>query len=101
MFPAGLQESHEVILDIVKTTFAPFFAGLVLCAILAATTNVMAAQILVVASNMAEDLYKRIFRKEASPFELLWVTRGSVVFIALVGLSSLSSRSRPFFKLVL
>jgi sodium/proline symporter len=69
MFPYGVSEPQQVILDIVKTSFAPFFAGLVLCAILAATTNVMAAQILVVASSVAEDLYKKIFRKMATPFE--------------------------------
>jgi sodium/proline symporter len=101
MFPSGLQESQEVILDIVKTTFAPFFAGLVLCAILAATTNVMAAQILVVASNLAEDLYKRVFRKEASPFELLCVTRGSVVFIAFVGFIIAVFKITTIFQLVL
>ena len=101
MFPQGLQESQEVILDIVKTTFAPFFAGLVLCAILAATTNVMAAQILVVASNLAEDLYKRLFRKQATPLELLWVTRGSVVFIALVGFIIAYFKITTIFQLVL
>jgi sodium/proline symporter len=101
MFPQGLQESQEVILDIVKTTFAPFFAGLVLCAILAATTNVMAAQILVVASNLAEDLYKRLFRKEASPKELLWVTRASVVAIAMTGYIIAYFKVTTIFKLVL
>ena len=101
MFPEGLKESQEVILNIVKTTFAPFFAGLVLCAILAATTNVMAAQILVVASNLAEDLYKRIFRRDASSMELLWVTRASVVFIALVGFVIAYFKITTIFKLVL
>ena len=101
MFPQGLKESQEVILDIVKTTFAPFFAGLVLCAILAATTNVMAAQILVVASNLAEDLYKRIFRKQASPVELLWVTRSSVVFIAVLGFVIAYFKITTIFQLVL
>jgi len=101
MFPQGLKESQEVILDIVKTTFAPFFAGLVLCAVLAATTNVMAAQILVVASNLAEDLYKRLLRKTASPVELLWVTRGSVVLIALVGFIIAYFKITTIFQLVL
>jgi sodium/proline symporter len=101
MFPGGVEDSQSMILDIVKSTFAPFFAGLVLCAILAATTNVMAAQILVVASNLAEDLYKRIFRKNASSFELLWVTRGSVVFFALIGYTIAYFKITTIFKLVL
>lgn len=85
LFPQGLREPEQVILTIVKTTLAPFFAGLVLCAILAATTNVMAAQILVVASNLSEDFYKKIFKKHAAPQELLRVSRLSVVLISLVG----------------
>jgi sodium/proline symporter len=101
MFPQGVKESQEVILDIVKTTFPPFFAGLVLCAILAATTNVMAAQILVVASNLAEDIYKRLFRKMATPIELLWVTRGSVVFISLIGFIIAYFKITTIFQLVL
>ncbi len=85
LFPEGLKDPEQVILNIVKTTLAPFFAGLVLCAILAATTNVMAAQILVVASNLSEDFYKRLFRRHATATELLWISRGSVIFISLVG----------------
>ncbi len=85
VFPKGLENPEQVILNIVKTTLDPFFAGLVLCAILAATTNVMAAQILVVASNLSEDFYKRVFRRHATSNELLWVSRGSVVLISLIG----------------
>jgi len=82
LFPAGLNDPQYVILDIVKGSLPTFFAGLVLCAILAATTNVMAAQLLVVASNISEDFYKKLFRRLATPKELLWISRISVVFFA-------------------
>jgi SSS family solute:Na+ symporter len=100
IFPQGLQDPEQVILNIVKTTLTPFFAGLVLCAILAATTNVMAAQILVVASNLSEDFYKRLFRRHASSFELLWVSRFSVVFISLVGFCIAFFRVSTIYELV-
>jgi Na+/proline symporter len=100
IFPQGLSDPEQVILMIVKTTLAPFFAGLVLCAILAATTNVMAAQILVVASNLSEDFYKQLFRKNASPYELLWVSRFSVVFISLIGFSIAVFRISSIYELV-
>ena len=58
IFPHGLSNPQLVALDIVRGTLHPVFSGLILCAILAATTNVMAAQILVVASSMGEDVYK-------------------------------------------
>jgi SSS family solute:Na+ symporter len=100
LFPQGLNNPEHMILEVVKTTLAPFFAGLVLCAILAATTNVMAAQLLVVASNLSEDFYKKIFRKHASPQELLRVSRISVIFIALIGFIIAFFKVSTIYKLV-
>jgi len=101
VFPAGLQNPEHVILNIVKSTLTPIFAGLVLCAILAATTNVMAAQILVVASNLSEDFYKRLIRRHPKPTELLWISRASVVFISIVGFIIAFFKISTIYQLVL
>lgn len=101
VFPQGLENPEHVILNIVKTTLAPFFAGLVLCAILAATTNVMAAQILVVASNISEDFYKRLIRRHPRPNELLWISRVSVLIISLVGFMIAFFKISTIYELVL
>ena len=100
-FPQGLTDPENVILDIVKSALPPFFAGLVLCAILAATTNVMAAQILVVASNLSEDLYKKIFKKNASSESLLWISRACVVLIILIGFLIAVMKISTIYQLVL
>lgn len=101
IFPQGIADPEQVVLNIVKTTLFPFVAGLVICAILAATTNVMAAQILVVASNLSEDFYKRIFRRHASSTELLWTSRASVLFISLVSYVIAYFKIASIYKLVL
>jgi SSS family solute:Na+ symporter len=101
MFPDGIGEHERLILDIVKVTFPPFFAGLVLCAILAATTNVMAAQVLVVASNLTEDFYKKLLRKRAAQKELLWASRISVVLVAFIGFVIAFFKPTSIYKLVL
>lgn len=100
-FPEGLKDPERVILQIVKGTLPAFFAGLVLCAILAATTNVMAAQILVVASNLSEDFYKRLVRRSASTKELLFVSRASVLLISLVGFFIAYFKITTIYQLVL
>ncbi len=100
LFPQGVGNPEHMILEVVKDTLVPFFAGLVLCAILAATTNVMAAQLLVVASNLSEDFYKKIFRKHATPEELLRVSRFSVVLIAIVGFIIAFFKVSTIYKLV-
>jgi sodium/proline symporter len=100
IFPNGLANPELIILEIVKKSIHPFFSGLVLCAILAATTNVMAAQILVVASSLSEDFYKRLFKPLASHKELLRVSRASVIFIAAIAYIIAFYKISSIYKLV-
>lgn len=100
-FPQGNTNPEHVVLDIVKTTLPTFFSGLVLCAVLAATTNVMAAQILVVASNLSEDFYKRLVRRQASSWELLWVSRSSVIIFSGVAFIIAYFKISTIYELVL
>jgi sodium/proline symporter len=83
-FQAGLENKELVFVDIVKDSFPPFFIGLILCAVLAATINAMSSQVLVLSSSLTEDFYKRIFRKHASSKELLIAARTGVLVVALV-----------------
>ena len=100
-FPQGSLNPEQVILDIVKATLPTFFSGLVLCAVLAATTNVMAAQILVVASNLSEDFYKRLVRRNASSSELLWVSRSSVILFSILAFVIAYFKISTIYQLVL
>lgn len=84
LFPSGLANPQLVALETVKVTLPSVFFGLILCAILAATTNVMAAQILVTASSMAEDVYKGYLRKKATHIQLLWVSRFCIIIISVI-----------------
>lgn len=100
-FPQGSLNPEHVILDIVKATLPAFFSGLVLCAVLAATTNVMAAQILVVASNLSEDFYKRLIKRQAGPKELLWISRGSVIVFSSIAFAIAFFKISTIYQLVL
>ena len=99
-YPNGVNEPQLVSLDLVKDSL-PLISSLVLCAVLAATTNVMAAQILVVASNLSEDFYKKILRKHAQPKELLLVSRLSVVLISLIAFAIAYFKIDSIYNLVL
>lgn len=92
---------EQVILEIVKTTLPAFFSGLVLCAILAATTNVMAAQILVVASNLSEDFYRKITRKSLSAQSLVSISRKSVLIVAIIAYLIAFFKISTIYELVL
>ncbi len=101
LFQEGLADPQQVILSIVQSTLAPLFAGLTFCAILAATTNVMAAHILIVASNLSEDFYKRLFHKNASSQEILWVSRLSVILVGLASAAIAYFKPSTIYHLVL
>jgi len=83
-FPTGLEKGELVFVEMVKSLFHPGIAGFILCAILAANISTMDSQILVSASVVTEDLYKKLFRQNASTGELLRVSRCSVIVIGLI-----------------
>lgn len=85
-FPQGLENSELVFVNMVQTLFNPFFAGIILCGLIAANMSTMDSQILVCASVLSEDFYKHMVRKKASPMELLMASRISVVIVSVVAL---------------
>jgi sodium/proline symporter len=83
-FTGGLAQPELVFIEMVKESFHPFLIGFILCAILAATINAMSSQVLVLSSNLTEDFYKKLFRRNASSRELLIVSRAGVILVAVV-----------------
>ena len=80
----GLQQPELVFIELVKDNFHPFLIGFILCAILAATINAMSSQVLVLSSNLTEDFYKKLFRRNAESKELLIVSRTGVILVAVI-----------------
>jgi len=74
-FDYSLDNPQLVFIEMVKILFHPLAAGFILCGILAANLSTMDSQLLVGASAFSEDLYKRLFRPQASPLELVRMSR--------------------------
>lgn len=100
-FGRGLQTHAEVFIRMVKETFPPFIIGFILCAVLAATINAMSSMVLVLSSSLTEDFYKRLFRKNASPQELLVISRFGVVFVSLIAFIIAYVNVSTIYELVL
>jgi sodium/proline symporter len=100
-FQKGLKNPEEIFILMVKDNFPAFIVGFVLCAVLAATINAMSSQVLVLSSTITEDLYKRIFRKDASSKELLLVSRLGVIFVALLAFVIAYAKISTIYSLVL
>lgn len=83
-FSTPLANRELVFIEMVKSLFAPLFAGFILCAVLAATMSVMTAQILATASVVAEDFFKRMAGKKLSDKAELMLVRGCIIALPLI-----------------
>lgn len=100
-FQGRLTNLEMLFIDLVKLSFHPFLIGLILCAVFAASINVMCAQILVLCSTVTEDLYKRSFRAQASSKELILVSRIGVLVMALIAFLIAYGKVSSIYSLVL
>ncbi len=88
---AGQQEL--IFVTLAQKLFPGFVAGLLLSAIVAAAMSTADSQLLVASSSFTSDIYKPIFRKNASDKEVLWVGRIVVLIIAVTAYFIASSKS--------
>jgi len=82
--PLAAEKAETVFMVLVNAVATPVVAGFLLAAILAAIMSTADSQLLVASSAMTEDFYHVFLHKKASQTELVWVSRGSVIFIAIV-----------------
>ncbi len=93
-------DSQLVFVEMAKSLFSPFFAGFILCAILAATISTMDSQIIVVSSVLTEDIYKKLLRRLASPKELLYASRTMVVLACLLSFVVAIQQSQTIYEMI-
>lgn len=84
MFPTEGLGSEKVFIFLVTNMMPSVIAGIFLAAILAAIMSTADSQLLVAASAISEDFYKAVIRKNASEKELVWISRGTVIAIAVI-----------------
>nr|WP_281033904.1 sodium/proline symporter [Methanohalophilus mahii] len=82
-FLAGAS-SETVFMVMVNSLFHPIIAGIMLAAILAAIMSTADSQLLVAASAFTEDIYRLVFKSDATQKELVWMGRITVIGISLL-----------------
>lgn len=80
---APLANPETVFIEFAQILFNPWITGLLLVAILSAIMSTISSQLLISATALSEDLYKGLFRKNASQKELLWVIKIGILAISL------------------
>ncbi|MBQ4602647.1 MAG: sodium/proline symporter PutP [Clostridia bacterium] len=81
-----------VFIELSRMLFPSFIAGILLAAIIAASMSTADSQLLVASSSFTSDIYKPVFRKNASDKEVLWVGRIVVLLVSVVAYFVASSK---------
>lgn len=100
-FSEGLANPERVFIEMVKSLFHPLAGGFILCGLLAASMSTMDSQILVCGSVISEDLYRHLFRREASDKELLAISRLGVFLVSGLSLFLALSKNSTIQEAVL
>ena len=86
MFLGEIADSSTVFIQLTRRIFPPLVSGILLSAILAASMSTADSQLLAASSAFASDVYKPVFRKNASDHEMLWAGRIVVLAISIAAL---------------
>jgi len=95
-----LGDAEAVFIQLGQILFHPLVAGLVLAAVLAAIMSTISSQLIVTSSALTEDLYKIVFRRDASDKELVFFGRMAVLFVAVVAAILAFDKNATILELV-
>jgi sodium/proline symporter len=98
LLSAGDAENIFVVLGI--RFFPPLLAGVVISGILAASMSSSDSYMLIVASSLANDIYKDLFKKKASEAEVMWVARITMLAVTVFGIVIAVSGNQSIFRVV-
>ncbi len=76
-------DSEKIFMILVEQLTHPILGGILLAAVLAAIMSTADSQLLVTASALTEDLYRVLIRPHAQEKELVWVSRATVMGVAM------------------
>lgn len=93
-------DTEKVFIVLVQSLLHPVPAGICLAAILAAIMSTADSQLLVSSSVLAEDFYKGMFRRRATPRELVRAGRVCVVALALIAAALALGKDSMVLELV-
>lgn len=94
-----LSDPQMVFIEMIKNSFSPMISGFILCAVLAATLNVMGAQLLILSSIVTEDFFKRLSINISSR-KLLAISRLWIILAAFAALLIAYAKIGSIYHLV-
>lgn len=97
---AVLADRETVFIVLGQIFFHPLIAGIMLAAVLAAVMSTISSQLIVTSSALVEDLYKAVFKSDASDRQYVFLGRAAVLFVSFVALVLAWPNKESVLKLV-
>jgi sodium/proline symporter len=93
-------EAENIFILLSTRFFPPLLAGVVLSGILAASMSSCDSYMLIVASSFANDLFKGVFKKDASEKMVMWVARAAMLVVTVFAILIATSGNDSIFRVV-
>lgn len=103
LFPTALltKSAAESIFILMATNFfIPLFAGIVMAGILAATISSSDSYLLIASSAFSKNIYQGIWKKEATDKQVLYMSRATLIIIAIVAMIIALDENNAIFTIV-
>jgi len=95
-----LTDPEAIFIELGQIIFHPFIAGIMLAAVLAAVMSTISSQLIVTSSALIEDLYKAVFKTNASDKQYVFLGRMAVLAVSIVALFFAWGKTNTILKLV-
>jgi sodium/proline symporter len=93
-------DAENIFIHLSIRFFPPLIAGIVISGILAASMSSCDSFMLIVASSLANDIFKDLFKKDASEAMVLWVARITMLAVTVFGIGIALSGNQSIFRVV-
>ncbi len=99
-FPTTQSGAENIFIMLSTSSLPAIIAGFVMAGILAATISSSDSYLLIAASSVAKDLYKGVVKKDATDKQVMWLTRITLLTIAIIAILFALDENSIIFKIV-
>ena len=93
-------DAENIFITLSTSFLPPLLAGFVMAGILAATISSSDSYLLIAASSVSKNIYQGIFKKNASDKQVMWVSRITLITIAVIAALIALDKDSVIFKIV-
>ncbi|MDR0514602.1 MAG: sodium/proline symporter [Coriobacteriaceae bacterium] len=103
LFPGmftSLSGAESIFIELAKFLLPAFLAGIMISGIMAATMSSSDSYMLIASSAIAQNLFKGLFKKDATDKQVMWVARITMVVILIFGIIIAADENSSIFRVV-